>query len=188
MDEEWSRRDLLALMCRVFKLGENEWDVDLVNELEQVRVAVDEHPAVPQEPGEVQEAKRRRRTQSEIALKWRQLKLRMLHDFKDSGVSPQDCLLAAIHRLETLKPDDDDALTAHKLSRSLLKLVSIDPFEKTDFDESLYEQLRKQRHQLDVRRTNTANKAQCAVKEKEAVKIVEKQENPKTSVSSMPSA
>jgi hypothetical protein len=32
--QHWSSRDLLALMCRVFKLGENEWDIDLINELE----------------------------------------------------------------------------------------------------------------------------------------------------------
>lgn len=35
----WSRRDLLTLMCRVFKFGENEWDVDLVNELDQIKVS-----------------------------------------------------------------------------------------------------------------------------------------------------
>ena len=39
-----------------------------------------------------------------------------------------------------------------------MKSVDLNPFEHTDFDESLYEQYRKQRHQLNLRRTNTANK------------------------------
>ena len=30
----WSPKDLVALLCRVFKFGESEWDVDLVNELD----------------------------------------------------------------------------------------------------------------------------------------------------------
>ena len=58
-------------MCRVFKLGENEWDVDLVNDLEQLKVVSEGHVSSLQEPGEIQETKKRRRTQNEIALKWR---------------------------------------------------------------------------------------------------------------------
>ena len=34
----WSLKDLISLLCRVFKFGEGEWDVDLVNELEQIRI------------------------------------------------------------------------------------------------------------------------------------------------------
>jgi len=41
-----------------------------------------------------------------------------------------------------------------------MKSVDLNPFNKTDFDEGLYEQYRKSRHQLNIRRTNTANKAQ----------------------------
>lgn len=55
-----------------------------------------------QEPGEIQETKKRRRSQNEIALKWRQLKVRILNDAKISGGDPQELLLAAIHRVEGL--------------------------------------------------------------------------------------
>ena len=30
----WSQRDLMALLCRVFKFGESDWEVDLVGELD----------------------------------------------------------------------------------------------------------------------------------------------------------
>lgn len=30
----WSNKDLLALLGRVFKFGEAEWDIDLINELD----------------------------------------------------------------------------------------------------------------------------------------------------------
>lgn len=30
----WSRKDLLTLICRVFKFGENDWDLNLFNDQE----------------------------------------------------------------------------------------------------------------------------------------------------------
>lgn len=51
--QNWSSRDLLALMCRVFKLGENEWDIDLINELEQIKIVAETTVNSLQEPGEI---------------------------------------------------------------------------------------------------------------------------------------
>jgi len=68
----WSLKDLIALLCRVFKFGEGEWDVDLVNELDQIKLR--NTPSA--EAGEdAQGPSRRRRSQNEVSLKWRQLKL-----------------------------------------------------------------------------------------------------------------
>ena len=40
-------------MCRVFKLGENEWDIDLINELEQIKIVAETTVNSLQEPGEI---------------------------------------------------------------------------------------------------------------------------------------
>lgn len=100
--QQWSCRDLLSLMCRVFKLGENEWDVDLVSDLEQVKIVSEPIQNSLQEPGEIQETKKRRRSQNEIALKWRQLKVRMLKDSFNNEGDIQELLLASIQKVETL--------------------------------------------------------------------------------------
>jgi len=50
----------------------------------------------------IQEIKKRRRTQNEIALKWRQLKIKMLNDSFNNEADMQELLLASIQKVEGL--------------------------------------------------------------------------------------
>ena len=64
----------MTLVCRVFKFGENDWDFDLFNETEHAKTLKVE----PSDASKPALKPKKRFTPNEIALKWRQIKVKML--------------------------------------------------------------------------------------------------------------